>query len=80
MGCRWNSNMVKDDDLVKMFKIFDTNKDGALSFDEFLHSMNFLGISKHFVELDCLEIRDAFKMFDENGDGKITLEGRRQDL
>ena len=68
--------MVKDDDLVKMFKIFDTNKDGSLSFDEFLHSMNFLGISKNFVELDCLEIRDAFKLFDENGDGKITLQGK----
>ena len=76
MGCRWNSNMARDDDLVKMFKIFDENKDGKLSFEEFVNSMHFLNITKNFIEVDCLEIREAFISFDANKDGKISLQGK----
>lgn len=59
-----------------MFRIFDVNKDGALELDEFIESLKFCGISKEIVELNVLEIRDAFNVFDANGDGKITLQGR----
>lgn len=75
IGCRRNSNIEKTDDIAKMFRIFDTNKDGGLELDEFVESMKFLGITKDFVELDNLEIRDAFLTFDLNNDGKITAEG-----
>ena len=75
LGCRENSNIESNDQIAKMFRIFDTNKDGALELDEFMESMKFLGITKDFVEMDCLEIRDAFLVFDKNNDGKITLQG-----
>lgn len=76
IGCRANSNIERDDDIAKMFRIFDVNKDGALELDEFIESLKFCGISKEIVELNVLEIRDAFNVFDANGDGKITLQGR----
>ncbi len=75
MGCRYNACMVKDEDLVRMFKIFDQNKDGKLSFNEFCHSTHFFGLTNNFIELDSLEIKEKFKSFDANCDGKITLQG-----
>ena len=77
MGCRCNGNMVKDDDLIKMFKIFDENHDGKLSLDEFCNSVHFFNISKNMVEVDCLEMREAFKSYDTNDDGKISLQGKK---
>ena len=57
-----------------MFKIFDENNDGKLDLNEFCNSVHFLNITKNFVEVDCLEIREAFKAFDSNNDGKISLQ------
>ncbi len=76
MGCRCNGNMVKDDNLIKMFNIFDENKDHKLSLDEFCNSVHFLNITKNFIEVDCLEMREAFNAFDANQDGKISVQGR----
>jgi Ca2+-binding EF-hand superfamily protein len=67
--------MVKDDNLIKMFNIFDENKDHKLSLEEFCNSVHFLNITKNFIEVDCLEVREAFKAFDTNNDGKISLQG-----
>lgn len=75
MGCRSNGNMVKDDDLIKMFKIFDENHDNKLDVNEFCNSVHFFNLSRNYQEVDCLEIREAFKAFDTNNDGKITLNG-----
>ncbi len=63
-----------------MFRIFDVNKDGALELNEFIESMKFLGISRDCVELDVMEIRDAFLAYDVNKDGKITLQGNNEDI
>ncbi len=75
MTCRANSCLVKDDDLVKMFRIFDENKDNKISLDEYCNSVHFLNITKNFSVVDCLELRDAFESFDLDKDGKITLSG-----
>ena len=40
--------------------------------------MSYLGLNKHFIEVDLLEIRDAFRSFDTNFDGKITLDGKKK--
>lgn len=77
MGCRCNGNMVKDDDLIKMFNIFDENKDKKLSLEEFCNSVHFLNITDNFSEVDCLEMRTAFLKFDTNNDGKISLQGKK---
>ncbi len=58
-----------------MFRLFDTNKDGALELSEFIESTKFLGITKDCVELDVMEVREAFLSYDVNKDGKITLQG-----
>lgn len=76
INCRCNSNMAKDDDLVKMFKIFDANNDKKISLEEYCNSVHFLNITKNFSEVDCLEMKDAFNKFDINMDGKISLQGK----
>ena len=75
INCRCNGSLVKDDDLVKMFKIFDENKDNKISLEEYCNSVHFLNITKNFSEVDCIELKDAFEMFDTNKDGKISLRG-----
>lgn len=75
MGCRCNGNMVKDDDLVKMFKIFDSNHDNKLDLQEFANSIHFFNITNNCAEVDILEIREAFRKFDTDKDGRISLRG-----
>ena len=53
MGCRSHSNIASDESLIRAFKIFDENKDGKINESEFLAAMSYLGLNKHFIEVDC---------------------------
>ena len=54
---------------------YDVNGDGTIDFDEFLEMM-----SKHARETvdQSAEMREAFKIFDRDGDGFIDMKEFRQ--
>jgi Ca2+-binding EF-hand superfamily protein len=51
---------------MAMFMCADTNNDGVVSFDEFKAWLSALGLT------DEEDIKFAFKMIDENGDGELS--------
>ena len=54
------------------FKTFDKNKDGMISFDEFLFSTCFLIQEGQSWDEKAKRLELAFSMFDVNKDGKIS--------
>jgi len=57
-----------DSDLLDMINEVDADGNGTIDFTEFLTMM-----TKHMKEADNdQELREAFKVFDKNGDGKIS--------
>jgi len=60
-------------DYAKVFKQFDVDKDGYLDFREMQRAFRAMGLKKRSggkYELDQM----MFQAFDENGDGKVSLE------
>jgi Ca2+-binding EF-hand superfamily protein len=53
--------------LFRMFRKFDTNKDGVIDFDEFN-----VGMRKWNMNLDQEELRQLFDRYDKNGKGNIS--------
>jgi hypothetical protein len=60
---------LKDDDLKKLFKIFDRNGDEQISFDEFFKAIKG-GMNQRRKDMVAL----AFGVLDTSGDGVISLE------
>ena len=68
--------------LEQVFSLLDTDKDGAISNNDFLQSFNpnsmnraSMAISKQVIDAKTLEeIDQNFKEIDKNGDGLISFE------
>jgi len=59
----------KRDEIKKILLEVDPEKEGSISFDEFVHIMSFKLKEKDSTE----EMMRAFKLFDEENSGKITI-------
>jgi Ca2+-binding EF-hand superfamily protein len=76
MGCKLNNHCeFSDEDLVKAFAIFDTNGDGQMDNMEFFAAMTYLGLTQNYLSIDTSSIKDKFQDFDQDGDGKICIDG-----
>ncbi|KII62065.1 Calmodulin [Thelohanellus kitauei] len=59
-----------EQEIMDMINEVDTDKSGTIDFNEFL-----LMMVKRLPKVESsVEMREAFKVFDKNGDGKITAE------
>ena len=59
-----------DEDYAGIFKVYDTNRDGTTTSDEFKAALQSIG--------ECLSAEEAEEMImeaDVSGDGQIELEG-----
>lgn len=61
-----------EEELTEMIEKVDRNSNGTIDYEEFLQMM--LGISKVNEEEEEDDIKQAFKIFDKDGDGLITAE------
>ncbi|PKI52870.1 hypothetical protein CRG98_026701 [Punica granatum] len=59
---------AKDQELVKAFRMADSDGDGSIDFKEFMEMQNVGGGIK------SSDIEGAFNMYDLDGDGKISAE------
>ncbi len=63
-----------EDEILNLVIEFDVNGDGTIDFEEFLDMM-----SKQAQEVDqTAEIREAFKIFDRDGNGYIDAKELKQ--
>ncbi|GER40301.1 calcium-binding family protein [Striga asiatica] len=60
-----------EDDLLKAFKVFDTNGDGFISSEELESVLTRMGLWDKKSGRDCKEMIDAY---DENSDGMLDFE------
>ena len=61
--------MVTPDEAMVLYSLFDTNRDGRISYDEFLRGV-VGGMNQNRVQL----VRRAFEKLDKNGNGVVELE------
>lgn len=59
---------VKDNELYQAFKVFDSDGDGFVTFEEFTRAMKTLGL-----ETETQKIRDLFQELDGNNDDKVDF-------
>lgn len=59
---------ISDDEVSAIVKYFDTNKDGKISFDEFLRAVRG-DLNKRRIEM----VHMAYNVLDKSGDGLVTL-------
>ncbi|CAA0840801.1 Probable calcium-binding protein CML44 [Striga hermonthica] len=75
MIAKANKDLGKDDDmeddLLKAFKVFDTNGDGFISSEELESMLTRMGLWDKQSGGDCKEMIDAY---DENSDGMLDFE------
>ena len=66
-----------EDEILSLVIEYDVNGDGTIDFDEFLEMM-----SKHTRETvdQTAEMREAFKIFDRDGNGYIDFKELKQVL
>ncbi|KAF8391823.1 hypothetical protein HHK36_022161 [Tetracentron sinense] len=67
---------ISDNDLVQMFEKIDVNKDECLDLEEFSELYQTIMAERDEEE----DMREAFNVFDQNGDGFITVEELRSVL
>lgn len=67
---------VEESHLSEIVKEFDTNKDGKVDFDEFYNLVSV----KMKNPLSEIELKEAFKLFDKDGNGKVTCSELKQAL
>lgn len=60
---------LNEAEITQILKHFDTNKDGQISFDEFLRAIRG---SLNPRRLDM--VHQAYKVLDKDGSGKVTIE------
>lgn len=60
---------LSDIEVTQIVKHFDTNKDGQLSFDEFLRAIRG---NLNARRLDM--VHQAYKVLDKDGSGQVTIE------
>lgn len=72
-------NNPSDSEIERMIHELDADGDGSIDFPEFLifMSKNFKKRARRSV---CEELKDAFNVFDRNGDGYITHEEMKRVL
>jgi Ca2+-binding EF-hand superfamily protein len=60
-----------------VFKTYDTDKDNLINFETFKQCVEFLIplITEKDITLTDEELREDFDIYDEDQDGKISLEG-----
>ena len=67
--------MAKDDhgslNWARVWKIFDADGDGRISFKELENTLHSLSVVKHHVKRK--ELKDLMRVFDDDGDGHIDL-------
>ncbi|KAF8970734.1 hypothetical protein BGZ46_010420 [Entomortierella lignicola] len=80
------SRNPNDYDTEKFFKDADQNKDGKITFSEFVEACEKLGLANS-IPLDgqptkksSEEVNEIFRNFDRNNDGSITAEELRETL
>jgi len=64
---------IEPKDSERLFKIFDTTRDGSISYDEFLRGIR--GEMNDFRKSICLK---AFKIMDIDGSGFLEIDDIRQ--
>ena len=64
----YNVRGFSDEEALKMAKMFDTDKDGTINFDELL-----MALRPPMNEKRLAVIADAWNIIDENGDGVLTV-------
>merc|ERR1711998_358699 len=69
---------LEDDELQDMINEVDADGSGVIEFDEFVH-MIVLRMEKAMMD-DQKQVRKAFDVFDEHGDGHITSDTLRAAL
>ena len=72
-GLRENGHILTATDVEKLFKYFDRNADGRVSYDEFLRAIRG-DMNQRRLQLVHL----AYGKLDRTGDGKVNIEDMRE--
>jgi len=68
-GLKENGHTLSPSEFERIFKYFDKNNDGRLSYDEFLR-----GVRGDLNDRRRSFVKMAFKKLDKTGDGRVTVE------
>lgn len=72
---------AKKPEVLKILRDFDKTNQGLIQFDDFqkVSKLSFILVTEKILDRDPIEeIRKAFKLFDDDGTGKINLRNLRR--